>query len=187
MVSKQKIIQQALKQGETTGWERLTLADIAHGLDVKLAEIHHHFAQKDDIVDAWLDCADQALLKQAPNPEWTGLSGAERLHKVLWLWLSSMSDYRKVTGEMLLYKLEPGHVHLQLAGILRISRTVQWFREAAALQASHLQRIGQELALTKLFVATFVRWLNDSSNQQQRTYKYLEKRLAAGQRLNLWK
>lgn len=87
---------------------------------------------------------------------------------------------------MLLYKLEPGHVHLQMAGILRISRTVQWFREAAGLKASQLHRITQEIALSSIYVATFMHWLRDTSSGQQQTRTFLRRKLDAGDTLNLW-
>ena len=43
--------------------------------------------------------------------------------------------YIYITRGMLAYKLEPGHLHLQLPGLVRVSRTVQWFREAAGEEA----------------------------------------------------
>ena len=88
---------------------------------------------------------------------------------------------------MLLYKLEPGHIHLQLAALLRISRTVQWLREAAGLTASGLPRVGQELALSSLFVAAFLYWLNDSSVEQQRSLALLQRNLQCADKLKLWR
>lgn len=41
---------------------------IAMVLEVPLADIYQHFAQKDDLVKAWFDRADRALLEQMPNP-----------------------------------------------------------------------------------------------------------------------
>ena len=87
---------------------------------------------------------------------------------------------------MLAYKLEPGHFHLQGAAILRISRTVQWLRELARLKATGAARIGQELALTALFVSVFIMWLNDSSDGQARSLKLLHTKLALGNKINLW-
>ena len=46
-------------------------------------------------------------------------------------WLGGMAAHRALTGQMLLYKLELGHLHLQAGALLRVSRTVQWWREAA--------------------------------------------------------
>lgn len=58
---------------------------------------------------------------------------------------------------MLLYKLEPGHIHLQIGGLQRISRTVQWWREAARRKSLHLARITEESLLTGAYLRTFIR------------------------------
>ncbi|WP_194756575.1 TetR/AcrR family transcriptional regulator [Aliidiomarina indica] len=196
-VSRDEILDAALTLGSEQGWERLTLHHIARYLHISLAQIHREFPQKDDIVDAWLDRADQAMLAQFPkhasdihlsndhSPN-TALTTTERLQLAMQSWFDALAPYHKLTGEMLLYKLEPGHIHLQAAGILRISRTVQWFREAAELKASNLQRIGQEIALSSLFIGMFVYWLNDKSPNQLNTRARLQKALLRGNRISLW-
>ena len=69
---------------------------------------------------------------------------------------------------MLAYKFEFGHIHLQSLGLMRISRTVQWFREAAYHDSTGLQRIVDECALTAIYLTTFARWLfDDSANSQK--------------------
>ncbi len=186
MVSGQQILDQALVLGRARGWEKLTLHQIAMALSIPLADIYQHFPQKDDLVEAWFDRADQALLSRVPNPDWDVLLPKERIEQVILCWLHAMAEYRELTGQMLLYKLEPGHVHLQMAGVLRISRTVQWFREAAGLKASQLHRITQEMALSSIYVATFIHWLRDSSSGQQQTRTFLRRKLDAGDTLNLW-
>lgn len=45
---------------------------------------------------------------------------------------------------LLCYKLEFGHIHLLVPGILRVSRTVQWFSEAALLKTQDIHRIIEE-------------------------------------------
>lgn len=187
MISHQRILDQALTLARRSGWEKLTLHDIAVALEVPLADIYHHFPQKDDLVEAWFDRADQALLSRVPNPEWLASPPEERLERVVLCWLDAMAEYRELTGQMLLYKLEPGHIHLQAAGVLRISRTVQWFREAARLQASCGRRIAQELALSGLYVAVFLYWLRDRSTKQRKTRQLLRRKLSFGGQLGLWR
>ncbi|RUO33629.1 TetR/AcrR family transcriptional regulator [Aliidiomarina soli] len=193
-LTRDAILDAALKLGNETGWEQLTLYQVARQLNTSLAVIHAQFAQKDELVDAWLDRADRAMLQSFPQPRpanptspLTLQLNTLRLGSAMQSWLDALSPYHRLTGEMLLYKLEPGHIHLQAAGLLRISRTVQWFREAAELKASHLQRIGQEVALTGLFIRVFIHWLKDTSPQQSRTKKTLQKALRRGQRVQLWK
>jgi len=187
MVSQQKILDRALTLAADSGWERLTLRDLALALDIPLSDIYQHFPQKDDLVEAWFDRADHTLLSQPPNAAWMPLAPRERVERVVLCWLDAMAEYRQLTGQLLLYKLEPGHLHLQAAGVLRISRTVQWFREAAGLNASHGHRIAQEVALSTIYLAVFVYWLRDSSEGQQKTRQLLRRKLAAGDRFGLWR
>ncbi len=186
MFSRQQILDQALTLAQQSGWERLTLYQVAQSLNVPLADIYQYFPQKDDLVEAWFDHADQVLLSHVPNSEWAALPPKERIERVIFCWLDALAEHRELTGQMLLYKLEPGHVHLQMAGILRISRTVQWFREAAGLKASHLHRITQELALSSLYLATFIYWLRDSSSGQQKTRTFFRRKLEAKDRIGFW-
>lgn len=181
---REQILDKALLLADNSSWEQLTLHQLATALHISLADIYCHFRTKDELVDAWFDRADMALLSTQISKD---LPAATRLQQAIQLWLAALAPYRKLSGQMLLYKLEPGHIHLQFAGILRISRTVQWLREAAGLSASGAARIGQELALSSLFVAIFICWLNDSTAGQQRSLVLLQQKLRLGDNIGLWR
>jgi AcrR family transcriptional regulator len=157
--SADKILDTALDLAEVCGWERLYLHDVAEALGCDLAAIARHYGQKDDLVEAWLDRADRALFERARAADLAALSPSKRLEELLVAWLGGMAAHRALTGQMLLYKLEPGHVHLQVGALLRVSRTVQWWREAARRQNLHLSRVAEESLLSAVFLRTFVHWL----------------------------
>ncbi len=171
------ILNTALQLAEEQSWEQLRLQDITHQLNISLDDIRIHYAQKDDLVEAWFDRADSIMLKAAAAPEMIQLDMAAKLHHIIMAWLDALAPHRQVTADMLWYKLEPAHLHLQIQGILRISRTVQWFREAAEQDSTHLRRILEEVGLTSIYVATFIHWMNDTSVQQQHTRIFLTNRL----------
>ena len=60
---KQRILDTALELAEKHSWEEIRLSDIATELDLSLLEIQKHFSQKDDLVEAWFDRADRAMLQ----------------------------------------------------------------------------------------------------------------------------
>ncbi|WP_455219534.1 hypothetical protein, partial [Kaarinaea lacus] len=62
-----------------------------------------------------------------------------------------------------------GHVHLQVLGLMRISRTVQWIRQVCICEATDTKRIIEEVVLSSIYLMTFTYWLWDNSNNQQRT------------------
>jgi AcrR family transcriptional regulator len=154
-----QILDSALKLADACGWERLHLFDVAADLGVGLDEIARHYREKDQLVEAWFDRADLAMLSRGQDPDLLPLEPGQRLEELLLAWLGSLAAHRAVTGQMLLYKLEPGHIHLQIGGILRISRTVQWWREAAQRQTLHLTRIAEESLLTGVYLQSFIHWL----------------------------
>jgi hypothetical protein len=81
---------------------------------------------------------------------------------------------------MLLYKLEPGHIHLQVLGLMRISRTVQWWREAAGRQSLHLRRIAEETLLTGAYLRSFVHWLRHPEEDAATFRAFLRGQLRCG-------
>ena len=154
-----QILDSALHLADSCGWERLHLFDVAAQLGVGLDAIAVHYREKDQLVEAWFDRADRAMLGRAAAADLNGLSADKRLEELLIAWLDSLAAHRAVTGQMLLYKLEPGHIHLQLLGLLRISRTVQWWREAARRETQYLCRILEESLLTGVYLRSFIHWL----------------------------
>ena len=56
------ILDSAIALAEEESWEQLRLQDIAHQLNISLDDIRHHYAQKDDLVEAWFDRADSSTL-----------------------------------------------------------------------------------------------------------------------------
>ncbi len=168
-ISANSILDTALELAEVNGWEALRLHDIATHMEINLNQIHRYYNQKDDLVEAWFDRADSAMLKDAAASDYVALLPQDRLHRSIMTWLNALSAHRDVTHQMLKYKFEIGHVHLQVLGLLRVSRTVQWFLEAAQRRSEHLRRIVEEVAVTSIYLATFAHWFRDESPQSEQT------------------
>jgi ubiquinone biosynthesis protein COQ9 len=173
----ERILDKALEQAEASSWEQTHLHAVAAALNISLDEIRQYFSQKDDLVEAWFDRADRALLGSPRSEDFLDLSLNERLYQVITCWLDALATHRRLTREMLAYKFEPGHIHLQVLGIMRISRTVQWFSEAACHDSTGLQRIIDECALTTIYLTSFARWLFDDSPDNRNCKDALEKAL----------
>lgn len=178
--SAQQILDCALNLADTCGWERLHLFEVAKELGVDLDAIAKHYKQKDDLVEAWFDRADQAMLARGRSGDLEALSAEKRLEELLMAWLAGLSAHRSVTGQMLLYKLEPGHFHLQVLGLLRVSRTVQWWREAAQRETLHLRRIAEESLLTGAYLRTFIHWLRHPMEDEADLRAVLRQQLRCG-------
>ncbi len=182
-----RILDTTLDIADDMGWGRLRLRQVAARLNLSMADIRKHYRDKDAIADAWFARADAAMLAP-PDAGFAGLPARERLFRVIMRWLDALADHRRVTGEMLAAKLYPVHVHHNVALVLWVSRTVQWIREAALLDAGGRRRQVEEIGLTGLFVATLYRWVRDESPGQLRTREFLARRLERADRVmaRLW-
>lgn len=176
-LSRDAIVDAALELAAEHGWEPLRLHQVADACGVGLDAIHAHFGEKDELIDAWLDRADTAALRLADSGELAGLRARERLERLIMAWLATLAPYRRVTRGMIAHKLEPGHLHVQLGALLRTSRTVQWIREGARLDAPLPRRALEETALTALFLRTFACWLWDDSPDAGATHARLAREL----------
>lgn len=183
--SAQRILDAALDLGEQRGWDDLHLYDIAEAMGITLSDIQRHYDQKDAVAEAWFGRADATMLAVAETPGWIELDMRQRLARAIFAWLDALAPHRRLTAAMLRYKLQPDHLHLQVAGLLRISRTVQWIRETAGLPSAGWRRELEEAALTGIFLATFTHWLNDDSIDAARTRAFLDRLLAVAERTAL--
>lgn len=176
------IVDAALTRADQTSWETVRLHDVAAALGVGLDDIRAHFREKNDIVDAWFDRADRAMLEHAARPDVAQLSARERLERVMLSWFDALVRHRRATRQMIWNKLEPGHVHYQINGLLRVSRTVQWMREAAERDAALPWRAIEETVLTSIYLMTFFYWMYDDSPESVRTREFLRRRLERAER-----
>jgi ubiquinone biosynthesis protein COQ9 len=181
---REAIVDTAVAIAERSSWEAVRLFDVATELAISLDDIRIYFREKEDLVDAWFDRADSQMLKAAETVEFLSLSPRERLHHLIITWLDALAAHRKVTRQMIGAKLEPGHLHIQIPAVMRISRTVQWVREAAQRDATFLRRALEETALTTIYLATFVYWMRDESENFQRTRDFLEQKLQMAESLD---
>ncbi|ADJ27238.1 TetR family transcriptional regulator [Nitrosococcus watsonii] len=175
------ILDAALELAEETSWENVRLYHIAQRTGLTLNHIRHYFREKEELVDAWLDRADEAMLNEANRPHFSSFSPRERLNQLFMAWLEAFSPHRSVMRQMVFNRLEPGHLHMQMASLLRISRTVQWAREAAQREQTFLFRALDETALTSTYLATFLCWLNDPTQNYERTRRLLDRMLYLGE------
>lgn len=176
-----RILDSALMLAEARGWEAVRLAEVAAAAGVTLAELAHHYREKEALAEAWFDRADRALFAAAAEPAFATLTARARIEQLILAWLGALAAHRRVTRQMILNKLEPGHLHVQIPALLRISRTVQWIREAAGREARFLHRALEEAALSTIFVTTFCRWLDDDSPDSADTRRLLVRLLSMGE------
>ena len=164
-VTTKQILDTALQLAEEQSWAALRLHNIAEKLDITLDQIRNHYSQKDDIAEALFDRADQAMLAAANKSDFLEQPLKERLQHLIMAWLDELAPHRRITREVLQYKMLPLHVHLQMHGLTRLSRTMQWLCEAAVLESldSSTRRELEETGITGIYLLSFRHWLSDDT------------------------
>lgn len=181
---REKIVDAALDLADRGSWEAVRLHDVADALGITLEDVRHHFREKEEIVDAWFDRADSAMLKAAEAPGFAGLTPRRRIYRLMMTWFGALAPHRKATRQMIYGKLEPGHVHIQIPGLMRVSRTVQWMREAAHRDTTFLRRALEETGLTSIYLTSFFYWMRDDTPDSASTSRLLDRLLGAAERLD---
>lgn len=178
---RERVVQEALRQAERRGWQAVRLTEVAARLEAPMSQLLAEFRDLDAVANAWFQRGWEAMLAEKPEgfERWPE---CRRLEYSLLAWFDALSAHRHVTVEMLRAKAHPPHPHTWVPMVFDLSRTVQWWREAAGLEARYGTRRAraEEMALTGLFVATLVVWGRDESEGQARTRRFLERRLTRG-------
>jgi ubiquinone biosynthesis protein COQ9 len=181
-----RILDKALELAAECSWEDVRLQQVSDALGIGLEDVRQYYRQKDDLAEALFDRADQAVLTASQSAEFRGLGGRDRMHKVIMIWLRTLAPHRRIVIDMFKYKLEPGHIHFQVLGVLRVSRTVQWILEACGSRTSHLSRIMEEVGTTCVYLTTLVYWLTDPSTESGKTNDFIDKLLRKSETLATW-
>ena len=171
---RERILDCAVELAEEGSWESVRLHQVAERLGVELADIQAYFGEKDQLIDAWFDRADRAALTATRAAGFDSLPAAARLEAVILAWLDHLAPHRRVAREMICAKAEFGHIHIQVPALMRISRTVQWFREAAGCRDSLPLRAIAESTHTGIYLLAFTHWMYDDSPSAERTRRLLD-------------
>ena len=184
----QQILETALDMAEESGWDAIRLRQVAERLGLSMDQVLVHYRDLDAVADAWFVRGWQAMLA-APPEGFADMAARERLYVLMMRWFDALAPRREVTAQMLRTKLYPSHPHHWVPMIFNLSRTIQWLRDAACLDAGGRRRQVEEVGLTLLFLATLRVWMSDDSPDQERTRRFLEHRLKRADRVmaTLWR
>ena len=169
-----KVIDAAIELAAESSWEDFSLIELSRRLNCSLVDIKHYFRSKDDMAECLFDRADDAMMQLASQSDFQPRPVAQKLEDLMLCWFESLADIKPLVVEILAYKLEPGHFHLQAHGITRVSRTVQWFLAGADRRKTGIARVADEIAVTSAYLASFSCFLYDRTEGHTKTRKFLK-------------
>ena len=182
-----RIVDAALIMAEEEGWESVRLRRVAEGLGISLSDVHALYRDLDAVADAFFARANAAMAASRGRG-FAALPPGERIRDLMQSWFDALAPHRRVGAQMLAAKLYPAHPHHWVPLIFTLSRTVQWLRDAAGLDALGRRRQVEEVGLSALFLATLFVWAKDCSPGQEKTREFLDSRLSEADRVmgRLW-
>lgn len=173
-LSKTIILDTALSLATDRHWEALRLHHIANSLNISLTELLPFITEKDDLVDLLWERCDLYMLSECDITGFNDQAFAQQFEHVVMTWLAPLTMHKTVVKQMLINRLETGHLHIQVPMLFRISRTVQWIRELCKRNETFIKRTTEETILTSLFLVTTAKWLNDHSEDCIETRNQLQ-------------
>ncbi len=182
-----RIVDAAVLMAEAESWESVRLRRVAELLGISLLDVHAHYRDLDAVADGWFARANAAMI--APRGRgFAAMPPRERLRDLMQSWFDALASHRRASAQMLAAKLYLSQPHPWGPWIFTLSRTAQWRRDAAGLDAGGRRRQVEEVGLSALFVATLAVWANDGSPGQERTRNFLNSRLSEADRVmgRLW-
>lgn len=181
------VVDEAVRQAEERGWQAVRLSDVARNLELPMSVVLERFRDMDAVANAWFQRGWRAMLAEKPETfdDWPE---RVRIEHCLQAWFDTFAAHRRVTVQMLRTKAHLPHPHTWVPLVFDLSRTVQWLREAARLEARYGTRRAQleEVVLTSLFVAALAVWARDTSEGQSKTRQFIDKRLKRGESWMRW-
>ncbi|MCE8012136.1 hypothetical protein [Billgrantia desiderata] len=181
------VVDEAVRQTEERGWQAVRLSEVARNLELPMSVVLERFRDMDAVANAWFQRGWRAMLAEKPETfdDWPE---RVRIEHCLQAWFDTFAAHRRVTVQMLRTKAHLPHPHTWVPLVFDLSRTVQWLREAARLEARYGTRRAQleEVALTSLFVAALAVWARDTSEGQRKTRHFIDKRLKRGESWMRW-
>lgn len=182
-----RVVEEAVRQAESSHWQAVRLSDVAEALGLPMSVVLERFRDMDDVANAWFARGWPAMLAIKPDTfaDWPE---RVRIEHCLMAWFDAFAAHRRVTVEMLRTKAHLPHLHTWVPMVFDLSRTVQWLREAARLEARYGTRRAQaeEIALTGLFLAALGVWATDTSDGQRHTRRFIDRSLRQGEQCMKW-
>lgn len=176
----ERIVDAAVARAERVGWDDTRLADVAADLGRPLPEVLAHFRDKDALAGAWFLRAMDAMLGRAEAVR--RRPARERIEALMLAWFEALAASRTVSAQMIRAKLYPAHPHHWVPLVFSLSRTVQWLRDAAALEAKGARRQLEEIGLSALLLGALAVFCRDQTPNHARTRAFIGRGLAAGDR-----
>jgi AcrR family transcriptional regulator len=178
--TKVKIIEAALDLAAQKGWANVSLADIARGNKLSLADLHEHFGDKADILAGFSRMVDARVLEGLGEIDSEALP-RDRLFDILMERFDILNEYRPGLVSVLdSFKLDPKQF---IIGLPHLCKSMSWMLEAAGMDTLGLRGAARLAGLSGLYIKNLRVWAGDESPDMGKTMAALDKDLRRAESL----
>ena len=119
------------------------------------------------------DC-DRQMLERLQAQDLAGMRIRERIATTVRVRLDLMAPHREAVRRALSLQLLPGHAWQALMGLYRTVDAMWW---AAGDQATDFNHYTKRALLAGVYTATLMHWLNDDSDREADSWRFLDRRI----------
>lgn len=163
----------ALDLFEERGYRNVTLAEIAEGAHLPLAELLTQYPTKGTLLTAWLRRVDAGMLEAAQTAD--DETPRDRLFDVVMSRLDLLAPRKPFLSTLGRTALGDPDLACALAQSMR--RSLRWMLAAARIDAEGVRGFLIRRGLAAIYADTMRVWLADPSEDAARTMAQLDKRL----------
>ncbi len=182
------VIEAAMTRAAETGWESLSLGEIAAAAGLPLSQVYPVLSSKAAILEALAHKVDRAVLAGAEAEAEAGFEdepARDRLFDVLMRRFDALQPYKP--GIAAVVEALPSEPVTAVAAAPGLLRSMSWMLDAAGIQSEGAVGAGRAMALAGIWLLAVRAWLADDSPDMSRTMAELDARLhtAEGWELSL--
>jgi ubiquinone biosynthesis protein COQ9 len=170
-----RLVTAAMKLAAERPWSEVTLTQIAEAASVSLVDVRNEFADKGEVLAAFVRFVDDAVLARAPQR-----TGAQPSRDALFEVIMSRFDVLAAYKPALKSIGEAWPLDTSLA--CAMGRSQSWMLRAAGIRADGLDGSLRALGLGALYASVYRTWLSDDDPGLGKTMAALDRRLRRGER-----
>ena len=175
---KGRIVEAAMRLAATKTWGEVTMAEIAQGAGIGLADLAKEFYGKMAIVGGFQKLVDEEVLKRARLVFGKDENARDRVFDVVMTRFDVLNPYKVALRSIIAEGGMP-----PLPGTLgKMMRSQHWMLVAAGIPADGPAGRVREAGLLSVYARAFHEWLDDDDPGHAKTMAVLDRRLRNGER-----
>lgn len=172
--AKGRIVAAALREAARRPWREVTLADIAQGAGLNLAELRREVSGKSDITAAFARMIDDEVLARAPRRS-EGQAARDAVFDVVMVRFDALVPHKDALKSI---AADASADPALLPGFLA---SQAWMLNAAGVSTDGIEGNARVMGLASIYASVFRTWLEDDDVGMARTMAALDRRLRRGE------